>query len=136
MSQVIVVQGDTALTPDQGLTNGSFSIQHGGMQMRRAAATARHAILRQAAAQLKLDAAALSIRDGVVIAGNRKVLPIGEFIDRGTLEINLDKDARQKAPADYTIVGRPVQRFDIPDKVTGRLRSCRISCCRVCCMVA
>jgi nicotinate dehydrogenase subunit B len=49
MSDVTVIEGDTALTPDQGPTYGSLSIQNGGMQLRRAAATARRAILRRAA---------------------------------------------------------------------------------------
>ena len=120
MSHITVVQGDTALTPDQGLTNGSFSIQNGGMQLRRAAATARGAIVRQAAAKLNLDASELSIRDGIVFARNGQALPIGECIDAASLEIRLDMDAPQKAPSDYTIVGRPIRRFDIPGKVTGR----------------
>ena len=44
--------GDTALTPDQGPTYGSLSIQDGGMQIRQAAATARAALLEQAAERL------------------------------------------------------------------------------------
>src|SRR5260221_13696289 len=56
MSRITVVQGDTALTPDQGTTSGSLSIQNGGMQLRRAAATARRALLEKAAAELALDA--------------------------------------------------------------------------------
>jgi CO/xanthine dehydrogenase Mo-binding subunit len=39
LSDVAVIQGDTALTPDQGTTSGSLSIQNGGMQLRQAAAT-------------------------------------------------------------------------------------------------
>src|ERR1700724_594484 len=36
MSHVTIIEGDTALTPDQGTTSGSFSIQNGGAQLRRA----------------------------------------------------------------------------------------------------
>src|ERR1700757_2675984 len=64
MSRVTLIEGDTALTPDQGTTSGSFSIQNGGMQLRRAAATARQAILRRASARLAVDISTLSIRDG------------------------------------------------------------------------
>src|SRR6516164_8036105 len=39
-----LVQGATALTPDQGPTWGSLSIQIGGMQLRNAAATAKAAL--------------------------------------------------------------------------------------------
>ena len=42
-SKVTLIQGDTDLTPDQGVTSGSFSIQNGGAQLRQAAATARRA---------------------------------------------------------------------------------------------
>lgn len=45
LAQVFVIQGDTELTPDQGVTFGSLSIQNGGMQIRQAAATARDALL-------------------------------------------------------------------------------------------
>ena len=39
LNRTKLVQGDTALTPDQGKTWGSLSIQIGGMQLRNAAAT-------------------------------------------------------------------------------------------------
>ena len=59
MKQIRIIEGDTALTPDQGTTSGSFSIQIGGMQLRRAAATARRALLRRAAAQIGRDVSTL-----------------------------------------------------------------------------
>ena len=43
--RIEIVQGDTALTPDQGPTFGSLSIQVGGVQIRNAAAMARSALL-------------------------------------------------------------------------------------------
>jgi CO/xanthine dehydrogenase Mo-binding subunit len=55
LDRVTVIQGDTLLTPDQGPTFGSLSIQNGGAQLRRAAATARRKLLEQAADKLKTD---------------------------------------------------------------------------------
>lgn len=52
VEHVMLVEGDTALTPDQGPTAGSSGIQRGGMQIRRAAATAREALIRIATEQL------------------------------------------------------------------------------------
>jgi nicotinate dehydrogenase subunit B len=120
MSDVTVIEGDTALTPDQGPTYGSLSIQNGGMQLRRAAATARRAILRRAAVRLGRDVSMLSVRRGVVTSDTGQQLPIASLVDSTTLAIEVDKDAPEKAPIDYAIVGRPVGRLDIPDKVNAR----------------
>lgn len=120
MSHVSLVEGDTALTPDQGVTSGSLSIQNGGMQLRRAAATARRAVLRRAAARLRRDISTLSLHEGVITAGDGRRLPIGEVVDGTTLALDVAKDVREKSPHAYTIVGKAVPRLDIPDKVNGR----------------
>jgi nicotinate dehydrogenase subunit B len=120
IDRVTIIEGDTALTPDQGTTSGSFSIQNGGMQLRRAAATARRALLRRAAARLECDISTLSMRDGVVTAASGHQLPIGELAGGPTLALEIEKTAPEKAPAEYTIVGKPVRRLDIPDKVNAR----------------
>ena len=52
MARVKIIEGDTALTPDQGKTWGSLTIQIGGVQIRQAAATARAALLDAAATRL------------------------------------------------------------------------------------
>src|ERR1700723_2757772 len=58
-TKVSLIQGDTDLTPDQGVTYGSLSIQNGGAQLRQAAATARQALLQIAAARMKVAAETL-----------------------------------------------------------------------------
>ena len=50
MSQMTAVKGDTNITPDQGATSSSSSIQYGGPELaRRAPAEARHVMLLLAA---------------------------------------------------------------------------------------
>jgi nicotinate dehydrogenase subunit B len=120
MSAVTLIEGDTALTPDQEPTYGSNSIQKGGMQLRAAAATARRALLQTAASRFKVDGFALTIRDGAVIGPDGQKASIGSLVAEKSLALSVDNDAPSKEPANYTIVGRPVQRLDIPDKVTGR----------------
>jgi nicotinate dehydrogenase subunit B len=110
MDRVTVVQGDRALTPDQGPASGSLFIRNGGNQLRRAAATARLALLEKAATQLDRDVSMLTIRDGVVIAknehdGSRK-LPLGTLVGGMSLALTLDDDAPRKTPANY-IGGKP-----------------------------
>jgi nicotinate dehydrogenase subunit B len=119
MSHVSLIEGDTALTPDQGVTSGSLSIQNGGMQLRRAAATARQAVLSRAAARLRQDISTLSIHAGVITARDGKRLQIGEVVNGTTLALDIAKDVQEKSPRAYTIVGKPVPRLDIPDKVNG-----------------
>lgn len=119
MARVTVIQGDTALTPDQGVSSGSLSIQNGGMQLRQAAATARQALLQQAAQRLGAPASGLVVKDGTVQSGGKSVT-YAELIGGRHFALKLDKAAPLKDPKSYTIVGRPVPRLDIPDKITAR----------------
>src|SRR5499427_6383589 len=52
LDRIEMVEGDTALTPDQGPTAGSTGVMRGGVQIRQAAATAREALLALAAERL------------------------------------------------------------------------------------
>jgi CO/xanthine dehydrogenase Mo-binding subunit len=121
LDRVTVIQGDTALTPDQGITWGSLSIQNGGMQIRQAAATAREALLSQVARAQGLAKEALTVKDGVIVpTSGGKGWSYAELVGGRKLELKLDAKALLKDPKDYAIVGTPVARLDIPDKVTGR----------------
>ena len=119
--RVTVVMGDTALTPDQGVTFGSLSIQNGGMQIRQAAATARQALIAEAATKLGTDLDALEVKDGVISpkAGGKGV-SYGKLIGGREFSLKLDPKAPLKDPKDYVIVGKPLKRVDLPAKVTGR----------------
>jgi nicotinate dehydrogenase subunit B len=121
LRSVKVIEGDTALTPDQGKTWGSLSIQAGGMQLRNAAATARQALVAEAAKRLNATPEEIKISDGVASAGNKKV-SYGQLIGGKSFSLKLDhtKPATFKDPKDYKLVGQPVPRVDIPDKCTGR----------------
>ena len=117
---VEVIQGDTLLTPDQGVTFGSLSIQNGGTQIRLAAATAREVLLGKAAEKLGAPRAELVIHDGRIEAKNGEGVTYAQLVGGKKLEIKLDPKAPLKDSESYTIVGKPVPRLDIPDKVTGR----------------
>ena len=118
LDRVNLIQGDTALTPDQGPTWGSLSIQIGGMQIRKAAATARKALVEMAAEHLGVSATELRIENGT-IKGSDKSISYAELVGGRTFSLKVDKDAPVKDPASYTIVGKSVPRLDIPPKVTG-----------------
>ena len=121
MNRVKFVSGDTLLTPDQGKTWGSLTIQAGGVQLRQAAATARKALLQVAAERLNSSVALLVVNDGAIsVQGEARRVTYAEIIGGRNFSLKLDDKAPQKNPKDYKIVGKPVPRVDIPDKVTGR----------------
>ncbi len=118
--RIEMVMGDTATTPDQWLTAANLTIFQGGGELRRAAASARRALVERAAQRLGVPAGDLTVEDGVVSVKadpNRK-LSYGELIGEG---VKLDVDAKvelKKAPA-YKVIGKSIRRVDIPGKVTG-----------------
>lgn len=117
---VTVIEGDTLLTPDQGPTFGSLSIQVGGMQIRQAAATAREALLAEGAKRLGVPRDAVVARDGrVESAAGGKALSYGALVGGKVFALKVDAKAPLKDPATYTIVGKPVRRLDLPAKLTG-----------------
>jgi nicotinate dehydrogenase subunit B len=121
IARVNVIQGDTSLTPDQGPTYGSLSIQNGGTQIRQAAATARRDLLRQAARRLNVNDHELTVAAGVISARRgAHSITYGALVGGRTFALGLDKNAPLKDPASYSLVGRSQPRLDIPDKVTGR----------------
>src|SRR5262252_4072153 len=99
VDRVSVVEGDTALTPDQGGTGGSTGITRGGTELRQAAATARQALL-------KLGVNADMTNIGMVAGGKR-------------LDLKVDTKAPLRDPSSYRIVGKPILRPDVPKKCTG-----------------
>ena len=120
LAAVTIIQGDTATTPDQGPTFGSLSIQNGGMQIRSAAALARHAIVDLAAAKLGEPTADLNVADGIVIGKTGRV-SFGDLIGGKTFMLAVDhtKPPQWKDPAGFNFVGKSVARLDIPAKVMG-----------------
>src|SRR3984893_2039771 len=121
VDRITVLEGDTALTPNQGGTGGSSGIPVGGVGVRQAAARARKAILNLAAEQLKRPAAELTFADGVVrpSAGGQGI-GIGTLIGGKRLALKVDPKAPLKDSRRYTVVGKPVLRPDVPGKCTGR----------------
>lgn len=119
MQQIRVVQGDTALTPDQGPTWGSVSIVRSGAEIRRAAATARARLVALAAASLGEPAASLSVEAAVVSAPSGKRIGYGELIGQKRFELDVDPKAVIKPAERYKLVGTSVPRIDIPAKVAA-----------------
>ena len=123
IERIRMIEGDTALTPDQGSTSGSYGIARGGVQLRRVAATARQALLALGATRLGLRADELETRDGVVRpkAGGAGVA-YGELVGGRALGVAVDPKAPLRDPGAFRYIGRSLPRPDIAAKVTGRHR--------------
>ncbi|MBR0694848.1 molybdopterin cofactor-binding domain-containing protein [Bradyrhizobium lablabi] len=117
ISRVRMVRASTAMSPNEGVTSGSLSIQQSGRALRHACAEARHIFLTAASDRLGVAADALSIQDGTISGPGNVTTSYWELAD----DVVLDRDATAavmpKPVAQRTLAGRSTQRLDIPDKV-------------------
>ena len=120
LARVELIEGDTELTPDQGPTYGSLSIQNGGVLIRQAAATARRALMQQAAEKIGVPVTDLTVEQGAIRSHAGNHVTYGELIGGKNFSLKVDKQAPVKNPATYKIVGQSIPRLDIPAKVTGQ----------------
>jgi nicotinate dehydrogenase subunit B len=123
MSQISAARLDTNVTPNQGATSSSSSIERGGPQLRAAAAEARRALLLLAARRLGVQINSLVVADGVVSVdgeGGFRSVKYGDLLGDKPFDVKFTGTAPQKPPNRYKLVGTRVPRIDLPDKMSGR----------------
>jgi nicotinate dehydrogenase subunit B len=116
---VLLVTADTALTPDEGYTAGSHSMQDSGTAIRNAAAQARILLIGAAAALLQLPPEQLNAEDGAVVAADGRRLRYGELVGDQLLHVSAQPQSDLIHPSRRRLVGKSVPRVDIPAKLTG-----------------
>jgi CO/xanthine dehydrogenase Mo-binding subunit len=114
-----IVTADTGLTPNEGFTAGSHSLQDSGTAILNAAAQVRAILVNQASQRLGVPPDQLKTNDGAVLAGDGRKLRYGELVADQLLHAQAQPQSSLKDPAAFKIMGKPVQRVDIPGKVTG-----------------
>jgi nicotinate dehydrogenase subunit B len=121
MNQVKSVQLDTNVTPNQGGTYSSAAINRGSPQVRAAAAEARQALLQLASKRLDTPIERLSVSRGVISLadGASRSVKYGELVGDKPFNLAVTGSAPVKTPSQYKLVGTPVSRNDIPDKVSA-----------------
>ncbi len=124
LERIAMIEGDTALTPNQGGTGGSYGVARGGSQLRLAAATARQALIGMAAHHLGRPATDLDAVDGVVRArdGSGGSVSFGELIGDRAFNLKVDAAAPLKSHERFRFIGKSLPRPDLPEKITGRHR--------------
>ena len=121
LERIRMVAANTAVSPDEGVTSGSLSIQDSGVALRRACAQARTLLLKSAAARLGVSVRDLQVADGTVRTAGRST-SFWECADDALFDCKIDETAALRSPRDYQVVGKPAPRRDLPDKIAGRPR--------------
>jgi nicotinate dehydrogenase subunit B len=128
LSRVKLIQGDTAVSPDQGTTSGSQShpVNFNEGALAQACATAREALTQMAATRLGVPADQLLVRDGVVSVrdGSRagpqaRRVTYGELVGGRKFNLAINQGAKRKNAAEWTVMGTPVPRLDAPAMAAG-----------------
>jgi CO/xanthine dehydrogenase Mo-binding subunit len=124
LNRVNLIQCDTALTPDQGTTSGAQShpTNFNQANLAQACATAREALKKLASARLAVSAGQLDVKDGVVSVKSNasQRVSYGELIGGNKFNLALDTAAKRKPVGEWTILGKPIPRLDIPAMATGQ----------------
>jgi CO/xanthine dehydrogenase Mo-binding subunit len=120
--RIRMVPADTSVSPDEGVTSGSLSIQDSGSALRRACAHARALLLARAAERLGAQVADLCVEDGIARAGNGSTT-YWECADEDLFDRDVEEGASLlRSLVDGLVVGTPGLRRDLPDKIAGRPR--------------
>ena len=121
--QVTLLAGHTALSPDEGYTAGSFSVEVGVSALRHACVSMRRAFAQHASHQLAVPVQALTLKDGEfsvgVTAAGLSYHALAKSLDYAAIRLDPalhpEPDVGQlQAPADEAFV-----RVDLWDKFTG-----------------
>jgi len=111
---------DTTISPNEGSTSGSRSVQEGGESMRQVCAEVRALFLQAAASKLGLDIDSLQIIDGRFQTADGSVgVTYWELAQTVDLQVQANGHARPKPVSTFHTVGRSLPRLDILAKVTG-----------------
>jgi CO/xanthine dehydrogenase Mo-binding subunit len=119
LKRVEMISGDTSRTPNEGVTSGSLSIEHGGTALRFACAEARDILLRAAAVKLAAPLADLRVEDGTIAAPGGGRATYWELTGEATLRREATAAVNPRPPSEHRLIGKSVPRRDIPAKVTG-----------------
>jgi nicotinate dehydrogenase subunit B len=126
-----LIMGSTDSTPDQGGSGGSDAIERDGWPMRRVAAEARRVLLDLAAEHLDAPATTLSVKDATIstTSAPSKSVTYAELVGGKRFDVQLEGAnvnetrgaARIKPIDELRVVGKSIERYDVPPKVDGSL---------------
>jgi CO/xanthine dehydrogenase Mo-binding subunit len=121
-ASITMVTSDTHRTPNEQYTSGSQSMQDSGTAILHAAAQAREILLGLAATRLGQAVADLKAEDGAFVASDGRRVSYSELVADNIFHVEAQPASASKliSPQTYKVMGRSLQRVDIPPKVTGQ----------------
>ena len=120
VQRVRLVSAETGVTPNEGITAGSMSLETSGAALRQAAAWARRLLLSAAGRELGVPVDAMTVADGEITAPG-----VNQPMDywrahAGRFDFDIVEETPEKDPAHYRLVGRGHhKRLDIDAKARG-----------------
>ncbi|MCP3145121.1 xanthine dehydrogenase family protein molybdopterin-binding subunit [Pyxidicoccus xibeiensis] len=114
-----LISGDTALTPNEGVTAGSMSIPEGGTAVRYASAEVRSLLLTMAGKRLGVKEERLKVRDGTITAPGGRSVTYWSLMGGKSLSREATGSVAPKPVSERRYIGQSVPRVDLPAKVTG-----------------
>jgi CO/xanthine dehydrogenase Mo-binding subunit len=122
--RMLLVTANTELTPDEGYTAGSHSMQDSGTALRHAAAQVRNLLYARAAARLKVPVDSLLLSNGVFRSQDGRRVSFAELVAGSDQHVRASADlpaGPPPAPGTPRYAGISLPRLDIPAKVAGGL---------------
>jgi isoquinoline 1-oxidoreductase beta subunit len=102
-------------------TGGSTSVRAFWMPLRKAGANARAVLIQAAAQQWQVEPASCTASAGQVIhAASDRKLGYGALAEAAA-KLTPPADVSLKDPKNFTLIGKPLKRFDTPEKSNGKV---------------
>jgi nicotinate dehydrogenase subunit B len=120
VDKVHLLMGHTALSPNQGATIASTSLQIHAAPLRAAAAQAREWLYAKAAVHFQCEAHQLRLQDGQLVF-NDKTISMQQLMAEQQVLLRLDSQTPLKPAADFHTIGQSTPRVDMAAKVFGDL---------------
>ena len=120
VNQVHLLMGHTALSPNQGATIASTSIQIHAAPLRAAAAQVRHWLCAKAADRLACAPDEVSLHHGQLKARSGEI-SLASLLSEQQVLLRLDSQAQLKPSEQHHTIGQSTPRVDMAAKVFGEL---------------
>ncbi len=120
LDRITVQTADTALSPAEGYTSGSMSMESSGTAIRQATAEARRVLLEMASEKLGAPVETLSVTDGEIGGEHtNQQVSYWELMGDKRFDRDVTDAATPKNPDHYRLIGNPIPAKGIDGLVTG-----------------